>query len=124
MGYGPGAWPAKGVYWTDWLMVHPDFRRAGVGSALSLALEQQIRMLKGRLICLDVGSVWKQADAVAFHVRHGYEVKGIVPDYWGDSDDLVIMSKRLSRSDRRSVVLPSPPRDALRQRSDIEGRPR
>src|SRR5690348_10637323 len=52
MGYGPGAWPAKGVYWTDWLMVHPDFRRAGVGSALSLALEQQIRMLKGRLICL------------------------------------------------------------------------
>lgn len=95
MGYGRGAFPAPDVLWTDYLFVDRAHRRRGVASGIYLALEQVIRSTGCRKVYLDVGTVHKQPDAVAFHSRHGYRIEGILQDYWAPGDDLVVMAKSL-----------------------------
>lgn len=95
MGYGVGALPSDGVMWTDWLMVSRAARRGGVATALYLALEDLLRETGCEKVYLDVGTVYKQPDAIAFHARHGYRIEGILQDYWGAGEDLVVMAKRL-----------------------------
>jgi GNAT superfamily N-acetyltransferase len=96
MGYGRGAFPSPGVLWTDWLVVDVRWRRRGVASRIYRTLESVMRDACCRKACLDVGTVYKQPDAVAFHCRHGYRIEGILQDYWSPGDDLVIMAKSLS----------------------------
>jgi GNAT superfamily N-acetyltransferase len=95
MGYGPGAMPSDGIMWTNWLMISDQRRRTGVGSAIYTELESILQKVGCRKVYLDVGTVFKQPDAIAFHTRHGYRIEGILYDYWGSGDDLVIMSKEL-----------------------------
>ena len=97
MGYGPGGIPGPGVRWTDWLIVAPDWRRRGIASLIYLELEAVLQSAGCRKVFLDVGTVYKQPDAIAFHARHGYRIEGILQDYWGPDDDLVIMAKPLLR---------------------------
>ena len=95
MGYGPGGIPSDGIRWTNWLMVHEEHRREGIASAIYRELEAMLRSINVRKVYLDVGAVYKQPDAIAFHTRHGYRIEGILYDYWPDGDDLVIMAKQL-----------------------------
>ncbi|MCW7988394.1 hypothetical protein XF35_24770 [Streptomyces platensis subsp. clarensis] len=95
MGYGRGAFPTPDVLWTDYLFVDRESRRNGVASGIYRALEHVIRATGCRKVYLDVGTVYKQPDAVAFHSRHGYRIEGILQDYWASGDDLVVMAKSL-----------------------------
>jgi GNAT superfamily N-acetyltransferase len=95
MGYGPGAFVNPGVLWTDWLVVDEAWRRRGLASMIYQQLEVQLRNVGCRRVFLDVGTVFKQPDAIAFHSRHGYRIEGILQDYWDRGDDLVVMAKTL-----------------------------
>lgn len=95
MGYGCGAMPSDGIMWTNWLMISPAHRRTGIGSAIYTKLEAILQQVGCRKVYLDVGTVFKQPDAIAFHSRHGYRIEGILYDYWGAGEDLVIMAKEL-----------------------------
>lgn len=95
MGYGPGPLPSEGVYWTDWLMVRTDSRRLGIASRLYMKIEESLRSHGCRKVYLDVGTLWKQPAAVAFHSVHGYGIEGVLRDYWGTGEDLIVMAKEL-----------------------------
>lgn len=95
MGYGRGPWPSPGIYWTDWLVVEPAWRRRGVASMIYRELERIMRHADCRKVYLDVGTLSEQIDALAFHLRHGYGIEGMLADYWSDGQDLVVMAKEL-----------------------------
>lgn len=96
MGYGPGGFPSDGIRWTNYLMVDQEHRREGLGSAIYQELEVILRQINCRKVYLDVGTIFKQPDAIAFHSSHGYRIEGILYDYWDAGEDLVIMAKELA----------------------------
>lgn len=99
MGYGVGPLPTQSVRWTDWLMVSRSARRTGVGRALYAEIERNLVAIGCQRVYLDVGTVWKQPDAIAFHESCGYSIVATLTDYWAPTDDLVIMMKTLREED-------------------------
>ena len=60
------------------LLVHPDFRRKGLGRKLMLAAEEQVRAAGRTLITLDTRS----GDAgEALYLSMGYTLAGVIPGY-------------------------------------------
>ena len=60
------------------LLVHPDFRRQGIGRALMVELERHARGLGRTLITLDT----RTGDAAEpLYGAMGYQVAGVIPDY-------------------------------------------
>ena len=65
------------------LMVHPDFRRRGVASALMRALEAHARALGKTLITLDTRT---GDSAETLYAALGFETAGVIPNYALDPD--------------------------------------
>lgn len=92
--YGPtpltdGTWD---VYWQA---VAQGKRGQGIGSTLMEASEVEIRKAKGRLAIIETSSTPAYEKTRRFHLSHGYEVIGCIPDFYEPGDDKLIMQKRL-----------------------------
>ena len=79
------------------LMVHPDYRREGIGRALMSAIEIEARKLDRSLLTLDTRS---GDSAEPLYVSLGYQVSGVIPGYCidahsGELDSTTIMYKQL-----------------------------
>jgi len=59
------------------LLVHPGYRKRGIGKALMEALETAARQLGRGLLSLDTAG----AEAERLYARQGFEVAGKIPDY-------------------------------------------
>ncbi len=59
------------------LLVHPDFRRRGIGRALMVEIERQARQMGRTLITLDTAS----DGAEALYASLGYRNVGVIPSY-------------------------------------------
>jgi GNAT superfamily N-acetyltransferase len=98
MGCGPGPIPSPHVVWADWIVVDRNHRRLSVASSMYAVIERHALALGKSTICLDMGNIERQRDAYDFHTRNGFQIVGVVPDYWGPSEHLNIMAKRLVRT--------------------------
>lgn len=92
--YGPtpctdGTWD---VYWEA---VAGEKRGRGIGTALTETAEAAIRKARGRMTIIETSSTPLYENTQRFHLRHGYEVVGRVPDFYAPGDDMLIMQKRL-----------------------------
>jgi len=74
--------------------VMPGSRRAGIGSALLRAAEEQARHAGACLVELET-AVDNMA-AIHFYKREGYFVEKTVPGYYSNSLDALVMSKPLA----------------------------
>lgn len=63
------------------LLVHPDFRRQGIGKALMAALERQAGQLGRNLLTLDTRTGDK---AELLYASLGYQIAGAIPGYCRD----------------------------------------
>lgn len=70
--------------------VDPAWRRQGLGGRVLKGLEAQARILGAEEVVLNA-----REEAVAFYIRHGYEVEGPAPTLFGEVRH-VRMRKRLS----------------------------
>ena len=95
MGYKPDNEGADRVYSAVWLYVHKDYRRKGIGSKLWSSIEKALINKGARKCYLDVGNERDQPEAIAFHKRQGFELEGVMKDYWKDGEDMMIFGKRL-----------------------------
>jgi ribosomal protein S18 acetylase RimI-like enzyme len=92
--YGPtpltdGTWD---IYWAA---TDREKRRQGIGSALMAAAEDEIRKAGGRLSIIETSSQPAYENTRRFHISHGYEVIGRIPDFYTPGDDKLILQKRL-----------------------------
>ena len=73
--------------------VLPEARRSGLGSRLLSAAEQALKKAGCENVSLEVAV--DNAPALSFYKRHGYAVLKVLPRYYLDSIDGLLMGKKL-----------------------------
>jgi [ribosomal protein S18]-alanine N-acetyltransferase len=73
--------------------VLPDSRRAGLGSRLLSAAEQELKSAGCEHVSLEVAV--DNSPALTFYKKHGYTVLKVLPRYYLDSIDGLLMGKKL-----------------------------
>jgi ribosomal-protein-alanine N-acetyltransferase len=73
--------------------VHPEQRRAGLGSILMDAAETRLAQAKAKSIILEVAV--DNHPAIAFYKKRGYSIVGTIPRYYLGSLDAFRMEKEL-----------------------------
>ena len=71
-------------------------RRLGVGSALLLAAEDQLR--KGGALTVALETAVNNAPAIRFYKQKGYFVEKTVREYYSNQLDALVMTKELARA--------------------------
>ncbi|NIA61199.1 GNAT family N-acetyltransferase [Bacillus pacificus] len=95
MGYKPDKEGADHVYWAVWLYIDRKYMRKGIASRLWKSIEQNMIEKGARKCYLDVGNESDQPEAIAFHKKQGFELEGVMKDYWKDGEDMMLFGKRL-----------------------------
>ena len=94
-GYGPDEYNTRGIYWLGWTYVDNDFRRRGLGSALLNHVIEQVGLRGGRKLYIDTSSDPIYKAALAFYRSFGFELEGVLKDYYGGGEDYIILGKKL-----------------------------
>lgn len=94
VGYGSVYLALGGAMRLVSLAVVPEERGEGTGRMLLCELEEACRTVKAGRICLEVAV--SNLVALRLYITQGYEVKGVIPDYYGKGKDAFYMEKALS----------------------------
>ncbi len=92
--YGPRAL-TEGTYDLYWIAVDKRRHGKGVGKALLLAVEKEVRQMGGRLIVVETSGLDKYTPTRGFYQSAGYTLEATLKDFYRDGDDLVIYTKHL-----------------------------
>jgi len=90
--YGPTPM-AEGAVDLYWIAVHPGRYKRGVGKALVMHVETQVRQNKGRLVIIETSSREKYAPTHQFYIHLGYQEACRIKDYYRPGDDQIIYCK-------------------------------
>ena len=66
-----------------------------MGGTLLRYVEEDIRLLGGRLLLIETSSLPHYELTRKFYLKHHYEQTGVLRDYYADGDDMVVFRKRL-----------------------------
>lgn len=73
--------------------VRPEVRRQHIGSALLDAAEERLRAAKCHAVRLETAV--DNSSALSFYKRHGYDVIKIIPHYYSNGLDALLLEKNL-----------------------------
>jgi ribosomal protein S18 acetylase RimI-like enzyme len=93
--YGPAPL-TEGTWDIYWIAVSAEKQDKGIGGALLAYAEGRIREIQGRLAIIETSSKPEYEKTRRFHLSHGYEVIGRIPDFYAPGDDKLILQKRLA----------------------------
>lgn len=79
----------------NYLAVHKDYRRRGLGSQLMGEVEKYVKEHQGRFILIDTCDTDLYKPARAFFEKHGYRQVGTVPDYYINGEGRIDYFKEL-----------------------------
>ncbi len=85
----------SGCFDLYWIAVAPDHRRRGIGKELLLRVEEKVRAMGGRLICVETSGTAPYGPARHLYEESGYRLQAVIPDFYAPGDDLLIYVKRL-----------------------------
>lgn len=80
----------ENVAWISTIAVHPDFRRQGIATALLDICESELKTPSVRLTVRKTN-----IEAIQLYDQRGYQMVGIMREYYGDNEDGIIYEKRL-----------------------------
>jgi GNAT superfamily N-acetyltransferase len=92
--YGPTPL-TEGTWDIYWMAVAPEKQGKGIGGTLMAHAEDKIREAQGRLVIIETSSKAEYEKTRRFHLNHGYEVIGRIPDFYALDDDKLILQKWL-----------------------------
>jgi GNAT superfamily N-acetyltransferase len=92
--YGPTSL-TEGAFDFYWLTTDASIQKHGVGRALDLAVEREVRREGGRLIVIWTSGTDAYIPAVRFYERMGYIHEGCIHGFYRPGDDLLIFVKYL-----------------------------
>lgn len=78
-----------------WIFVDLQIQAKGIGAQLLKHAEDEIRGLGGRLFIVETSSLPSYELTRKFYLKFGYEVTGVIRDFYADGDDMVVFRKRL-----------------------------
>ncbi len=84
-----------GTFDLYWMAVDPVLQGMGIGSALLSEMERRIAG-SARLIVVETSGRPDYLPTRSFYEARGYEVGGIIPEFYAPGDDQVVYVKRLS----------------------------
>ena len=93
--YAPASMTDRSWY-LYWIAVTKQIQAKGVGSGLLSHAEDDIRKKNGRVLFIETSSLPHYDPTRRFYLKHGYEVTGVLRDYYADGDDMVVFRKRLT----------------------------
>jgi ribosomal protein S18 acetylase RimI-like enzyme len=92
--YAPAAMTDR-TWYLYWIAVTKATQSRGIGGELLRHAEDDIRARGGRILFIETSSLPHYQPTRNFYLKHGYEVTGVLRDYYGDGDDMVVFRKRL-----------------------------
>jgi ribosomal protein S18 acetylase RimI-like enzyme len=92
--YAPAAMTDRSWY-LYWIAVTRKTQARGIGGQLLKHAEDEIRKRNGRVLFIETSSLPHYDKTRAFYQKQGYEVTGVLRDYYSDGDDMVVFRKRL-----------------------------
>jgi GNAT superfamily N-acetyltransferase len=99
-GHVPDQYKTPGVYWLSWTYVHEKHRRRGYGSALLQYTIEQVKAMGARKLYIDTSSDIKYNPAIRLYQRFGFQIEASLADYYGHSEDYVILGITVSEPDQ------------------------
>jgi ribosomal protein S18 acetylase RimI-like enzyme len=93
--YAPAAMTDR-TWYLYWIAVTKDIQAKGIGTKLLRHAEDEIRKAGGRVLFIETSSLPHYAQTRRFYEKHGYEVTGVLRDYYSDGDDMVVFRKRMA----------------------------
>ncbi len=82
-----------------WIAAEKAAQGTGVGTELMGHVEADVRARSGRVMFIEVSSMPHSELTRRFYLKLGYEVTGVLRDFYSDGDDMVVFRKRLDRSE-------------------------
>jgi ribosomal protein S18 acetylase RimI-like enzyme len=92
--YAPAAMTDRSWY-LYWIAVVKDRQGGGRGSLLLHHVEDDIKATNGRVLFIETSSLEQYQQTRRFYVKKGYEISGVLKDYYSDGDDMVVFRKRM-----------------------------
>jgi ribosomal protein S18 acetylase RimI-like enzyme len=92
--YAPAAMTDR-TWYLYWIAVSKQIQAKGVGGQLLHHAEQHIRRAAGRLLLIETSSLPHYDLTRKFYYKQGYELAGVLKDYYSDGDDMVVFRKRM-----------------------------
>lgn len=83
------------TWYLYWIAVRPDIQARGIGVGMLRHAEEDIRRRAGRIFFIETSSLPHYDKTRRFYLKNGYEVTGVLRDYYSDGDDMVVFRKRL-----------------------------
>jgi ribosomal protein S18 acetylase RimI-like enzyme len=93
--YAPAAMTDR-TWYLYWIAVTRKTQARGLGSQLLRHAEEEIRRRQGRVLFIETSSLPHYEKTRTFYLKQGYEVTGVLRDYYSDGDDMVVFRKRLA----------------------------
>ena len=93
--YGPTACTV-GTFDIYWIVVSPDFQRAGIGSALLEQAEALIAGQGGRVTVIETSGRPLYRSTRYFYEKRGYRESARIPDFYAPGDDKLVFTKALA----------------------------
>ncbi len=84
-----------GTYDLYWIAADPERRRQGIGAALVLAMEADLRRRGARLVRIETSGTPAYDATRAFYQRFEFGETARLRDFYRPGDDLVIYTRRL-----------------------------
>lgn len=92
--YAPAAMTDR-TWYLYWIAVSRTTQAKGIGGHLLRHAEEDIRKRGGRVLFIETSSLPHYELTRKFYLKHGYEITGVLKDYYSDGDDLVVFRKRM-----------------------------
>jgi ribosomal protein S18 acetylase RimI-like enzyme len=90
--YAPASMTDR-TWYLYWIAVSKQTQARGVGGYLLRHAEDEIRKLNGRVLFIETSSLPHYELTRKFYLKHGYEVTGVLRDYYSDGDDMVVFRR-------------------------------
>jgi ribosomal protein S18 acetylase RimI-like enzyme len=93
--YAPAAMTDQ-TWYLYWIAVSRTTQAKGIGGELLRYAERDIRKRGGRVLFIETSSLPHYELTRKFYLKHGYEITGVLRDYYSDGDDMVVFRKRMA----------------------------
>lgn len=92
--YAP-AYMTEQSWYLYWIAVDSTIHNKGYGGQILRKVEEHIHSLKGRMLFIETSSLKHYEATRQFYFKKGYELTGVLKEFYADGDDMVVFRKRL-----------------------------